>query len=204
GKQHKNDFKITDMLIQMGEAYLNNKPHQDYLAAIMERFNTIVQNLNIPAAILEEIGQSIDHVLTSELPRAMKMDAVKALGEDSSAKIVSTYLKYLGMDAAYMNPKEAGIIVSNNPGDARILPESLNKLYTLRERPGILVIPGFFGYTAEGDLVTFSRGGSDITGSIVAAGVKASLYENFTDVDSVFTVNPSIVDHPKEINKLTY
>src|SRR5699024_5434641 len=74
----------------------------------------------------------------------------------------------------------------------------------LRERPGILVIPGFFGYTAEGDLVTFSRGGSDITGSIVAAGVKASLYENFTDVDSVFTVNPSIVDHPKEINKLTY
>lgn len=204
GKQHKNDFKITDMLIRMGKAYLNNKPHQDYLAAIMERFNSIVQDLNIPAAILEEIGQYIDDCLTSELSNEMKMDAVKALGEDSSAKIVNTYLNFLGMDATYVNPREAGIIMSNDPGDARILPESFNKLYTLREHSGILVIPGFFGYTSEGNLVTFSRGGSDITGSIVAAGVKAALYENFTDVDSVFTVNPKIVDSPKQINKLTY
>lgn len=204
GKQHKNDFKITDMLIQLGEAYLSNKPHQEYLTAIMERFNTIVQDLNVPAVILEEISQSIDHVLTSKLPDDMKMDAVKALGEDSSAKIVSTYLKFLGMDAAYVNPCEAGIIVSNNPGDARILPESFKKLYALRERSEILVIPGFFGYTEQCELATFSRGGSDITGSIVAAGVKADLYENFTDVDSVFTVNPTIVNQPKEINKLTY
>ena len=69
---------------------------------------------------------------------------------------------------------------------------------------GILVIPGFFGYTKEGKLVTFSRGGSDITGSIIAAGVKAEMYENFTDVNSVYTVNPEIVNNPKEISVLTY
>ena len=63
------------------------------------------------------------------------------------------------------------------------------------------MIPGFFGYT--GKLVTFSRGGSDITGSIIA-GVKANLYENFTDVDSVYCVNPTIVNNPKEIATLTY
>src|SRR5699024_3175746 len=88
--------------------------------------------------------------------------------------------------------------------DARILPESFSKLYTLRDRTGILVIQGFFGYTTDGNLETFSRGGSDITGSIVAAGVQAELYENLTDVDSVYTFNPTIVEQPKEITKLTY
>ncbi|MBU8909293.1 amino acid kinase family protein, partial [Desertibacillus haloalkaliphilus] len=68
----------------------------------------------------------------------------------------------------------------------------------------IIVFPGFFGYSKEGSLVTFSRGGSDITGSILAAGVKADLYENFTDVDSVFAANPNIIDNPVKIKKMTY
>ena len=120
------------------------------------------------------------------------MDEIKAIGEDSSAKIVSAHLQNLGLDAHYINPKHAGIIVSDEPGNARILPESFAKIYTLREKEGILVIPGFFGYTEAGKLATFSRGGSDITGSIVAAGVKAELYENFTDVNSVYSVNPTL------------
>jgi aspartate kinase len=65
-------------------------------------------------------------------------------------------------------------------------------------------VPGFFGYSKEGDVLTFSRSGSDITGSILANGVKADLYENFTDVDAVYAVNPSIVTNPKEIKELTY
>src|SRR5699024_3485433 len=77
-------------------------------------------------------------------------------------------------------------------------------MYKLRDEEGILVIPGFYGYTEEGILTTFSRGGSDITGAIVSAGVKAELYENFTDVDSVYSVNPSIVENPKKIKVLTY
>src|SRR5699024_6887633 len=85
-----------------------------------------------------------------------------------------------------------------------ILEESLERLYSLREKDEIFVIPGFFGYTKEGKLITFSRGGSDITGSIVATGVQAKLYENFTDVDSVYSVNPNIVDNPQEITTITY
>jgi aspartate kinase len=77
-------------------------------------------------------------------------------------------------------------------------------LYKLREKSGILIFPGFFGFTRNGDIVTFSRSGSDITGSIVANGVKASVYENFTDVDAVYSVNPNIVKNPKEIKELTY
>ena len=68
----------------------------------------------------------------------------------------------------------------------------------------MIIFPGFFGYTKEHEIVTFSRSGSDITGSILASGLKADLYENFTDVDAVYSVNPSIVRHPKEINELTY
>ncbi len=132
------------------------------------------------------------------------MDALKSIGEDSSAKLVSTYLEMAGYQAKYMNPKDAGIIVSDEPGNAQILPESLSALASLREEEGIIVIPGFFGFTKDGQLMTFPRGGSDITGSIVAAGVQADLYENFTDVNSVYTVNPTIVQNPKEIRTLTY
>src|SRR5699024_262536 len=121
-----------------------------------------------------------------------------------SAKILSAYLNSIGMKAKYVNPLEAGIIVSNEPGGAQILPESFSKIYTLREREEILIIPGFFGFTKDERLITFSRGGSDITGSIIAARLKANLYENVTDAYCVFTVHPSIVKKPKEITTLTY
>ncbi|MDS8262296.1 aspartate kinase, partial [Streptococcus pneumoniae] len=68
----------------------------------------------------------------------------------------------------------------------------------------VLVIPGFFGVTKEDQICTFSRGGSDITGSIIAAGVKADLYENFTDVDGIFAAHPGIIHKPHSIPELTY
>jgi len=84
------------------------------------------------------------------------------------------------------------------------LPQSYENLKILKDRPGITIFPGFFGYTEDGEVVTFPRGGSDITGSILAAAVDAELYENFTDVDSVYAVNPNIVPNPEPITKLTY
>ena len=69
---------------------------------------------------------------------------------------------------------------------------------------GILIFPGFFGYTREGSVATFPRGGSDITGSILAAALKVDLYENFTDVDSVYAANPNIIKNPQAIPELTY
>jgi aspartate kinase len=118
--------------------------------------------------------------------------------------LMALYLQEIGLEASYVNPREAGIIVTDEPGNAQILPESYEKLYHLRKRRGVLVIPGFFGYSLEGNIVTFPRGGSDITGSIVAAGVKADVYENFTDVDSIYCVNPSIVENPRQLKEITY
>jgi aspartate kinase len=85
-----------------------------------------------------------------------------------------------------------------------VLPEAYAKLAGLRDRPGITVFPGFFGFSREGAVVTFSRGGSDISGSILASAIKAELYENFTDVDSVFSANPHIVPDARPIAELTY
>jgi aspartate kinase len=100
--------------------------------------------------------------------------------------------------------RDAGLLVTDNPGNARVLPESYKNLYALRDSKEVIIFPGFFGYTKEGQLLTFSRGGSDISGAIVANGVKASLYENFTDVDAIYVANPKMVKHPKKIKQLTY
>lgn len=204
GKRTKDDVKITDLLIELGTAYVEKQPYEPSLEKIVKRYEEIISELGLSTALLTDIKDALLTTIHSNEPDAVKLDALKANGENSSAKIVSAYLNKIGLPATYLNPKDAGIIVSNEPGNAQILPESFEKIHTLRERDGILVIPGFFGYSKDGQLTTFSRGGSDITGSIIAAGVKADLYENFTDVDSVYSVNPNIVDNPKDIPVLTY
>ncbi|TFJ93723.1 aspartate kinase [Lentibacillus salicampi] len=204
GKRFKDDVKITDLLIELSDLALRNKSFDKKLTEIMERFSEITSELNLSQVILTDIKQSIQSTLSSEMSDRAKADELKSIGEDSSAKIVSAHLKTIGLNAQYVNPKEAGIIVSNEPGNAQVLPESFAKLYNMRQRDGIIVIPGFFGFTQEGQLMTFPRGGSDITGSIVAAGVQADLYENFTDVDSVYVVDPRMVENPEKVTELTY
>src|SRR5699024_1420240 len=131
-------------------------------------------------------------------------DSFKAVGEDSSAKILSAYLQTLGIQASYKNPKDAGIILKNDPLGAQLEENSYEKNYQLRTEEGILVIPGFFGFTKEGHLTTLSREGSDITGAFISAGVKAELYENFTGVDAVYSVNLLIISNRKEVDIFTY
>lgn len=94
--------------------------------------------------------------------------------------------------------------MSEEFGNAAVLDVSYKNLAKLKDESAIVVFPGFFGYTQKGDVVTFPRGGSDITGSILAKAVNAEVYENFTDVDGVLAASPSIVDNPKLIDEFTY
>ncbi len=205
GKRFSGDTKITDLLIRVGTSIPEGAFDEDAYKQIIDRFQAMAADLDLPLSVYEEvkyrIDQAISLVKTGE-PKAL--DTLKSCGEDGTALLVSAYLEKSGFPASYTNPKEAGILVQDQPGGALVLDESFDRLYTLRDRQEILVIPGFFGFTPEGQLVTFSRGGSDITGSIVAAGLKADMYENFTDVDSVYCVNPMYVDQPKELTSLTY
>lgn len=204
GKRHEHDYKMTDLLIELGNAFINKDKYKSYFITIMDRFTKIISELGLDESLSKQIETNIIDTMESDLAYDDLMNSFKAIGENSSALILSSYLQSIGLEASYVNPKEAGMILVNSPSGAQLDPESYDLIYKLRERDGILVIPGFFGYTSEGILATFSRGGSDITGAIIAAGVKAQLYENFTDVDSVYAVNPTIVDNPKEIKSLTY
>src|SRR5690606_29749445 len=187
-----------------GEAYVKEEKYKSYYITIVDRFFQIINDLELDESLMNEIEDRIKQVMELDLEFNEKLDHFKAIGEDSSAKILSQYLQKLGLEASYVNPKDAGILLEDTPTGAKLSDKSYDRIYQLRDRGGILVIPGFFGYTEDGKLLTFSRGGSDITGAIVAAGVRASLYENFTDVDSVYTVNPKIVENPKPIELLTY
>ena len=119
------------------------------------------------------------------------MDTMKAAGEDNCAKLVARVFVQQGVPARYVDPREAGMLLSEDFGNAQVLPESYARLATLKDAKDVVIFPGFFGYTRKGQVVTFPRGGSDITGSILAAAVRAEVYENFTDVDSVFAIDPA-------------
>lgn len=202
GKRTSSDTKMTDMLINIGRLHIDGEPTEQVYEQIVKRFDSIVTELKLEPTVLGDITASLDETLLNT--KNNDMEQIKAFGEDSSAKMLAAYLETIDVKATYLHPKDAGLYVTNEPGNAQVLPESFEYLYSLREKDGVIVIPGFFGVSKDGRVITFSRGGSDITGSLVAAGVKASLYENFTDVDSVYSVNPQLVDNPKEITTLTY
>lgn len=205
GKRHKADRKITDMLIQCAEQSLAGESADAPLNAILERFATMCENLNLPAALLDEIELDLKTRLAGDRShKARFLDAFKAAGEDNCARLVTKVLNQRGLDAHYLNPQDAGLLLSDEYGNAQLLPESYDNLAVLREAKGITVFPGFFGYTRDGGVVTFPRGGSDITGSILAAAVKADVYENFTDVDSVCAIDPGLAPDVQPIPHLTY
>lgn len=205
GKRFPEDIKVTDLLIECADLVLRGRDPKEQVEAVIARYQAIAEELAIPSQIIMEIRQDLADRLNSDQRKPDRfIDLLKASGEDNNAKLVASYFQFRGVEAYYINPKEAGLLVSAEPGNAQALPESYELLYSLHSRPGILIFPGFFGFSKEGDVYTFSRSGSDITGSILANALKADLYENFTDVDAVYSVNPFIIERPKEIRELTY
>ncbi|WEY93014.1 aspartate kinase [Bacillus subtilis] len=205
GKRYAEDTKVTDLLIACAEQYLATGSAPELAEAVVERYALIATELQLGQGIIEKIRDDLFTLLEGDKRNPEQyLDAVKASGEDNNAKLIAAYFRYKGVKAEYVNPKDAGLFVTNEPGNAQVLPESYQNLYRLRERDGLIIFPGFFGFSKDGEVITFSRSGSDITGSILANGLQADLYENFTDVDAVYSVNPSFVENPKEISELTY
>jgi len=183
GKRHPEDTKVTDLLIECAEQYLLSKEAPGLVEAIVGRYADIALELGLADDVINRIRADLLQLLEGDKTNPERfIDAIKASGEDNNA----------------------GLFVTSEPGNAQVLPESYDNLFQLRQQKGIIIFPGFFGFSQEGEVMTFSRSGSDITGSILANGLKAELYENFTDVDAVYSVNPAIVSNPKEIRELTY
>ncbi|MCL1631628.1 aspartate kinase [Sporolactobacillus sp. CPB3-1] len=205
GKRFSEDIKVTDLLIECAEKALRGEETAPLVNTIVGRYKSIAEELRMPMDVISRITDDLLSLIAgNKLNPAAFIEAMKASGEDNNAKLVAAAFRYKGLDAHYVSPRDAGLSVSNEPGNASVLPESYERLARLKEEPGIVVFPGFFGYNTDNEVITFSRSGSDITGSILANAVQAELYENFTDVDAVYAVNPHIVAHPKEIRELTY
>ncbi len=196
GKRNKADTKVTDLLIECAGCCMNDRDHTEVLDAIVERYAVIQRGFGLDQDVIDEIRADLEGRIANRNPSnpAGFMDAMKAAGEDNSARIVAAVFRKKGVAAEYVSPKAAGLLMSDDFGNAQVLPESYELLaQSLSNRNYIQIFPGFFGYTRAGEVATFPRGGSDITGSILAAAVKASVYENFTDVDAVYPVDPRLV-----------
>ncbi|MBQ9431824.1 MAG: aspartate kinase [Kiritimatiellae bacterium] len=207
GKRNSGDTKVTDMLIKLASAALNGEETESLLTAIVNRYGEIQRDLNLPPEVVAEIERDLRARLAGDKSHAgMYTDCLKAAGEDNSAKIVAQAFRARGANAVYVNPGEAGMYLSSDFGNAQLLEESYSMLAgSLLGRSELVIFPGFFGVTKDGKIATFPRGGSDITGSILAAAVKADIYENFTDVDSVYPVDPRVVpDVKRGIPTMTY
>ena len=205
GKRTSDDEKVTDLLIQLATSHIEGNYDEEVLKKILVRYKEICDELELKPEVFELVRIHFKNLKErNDLAPDYLMDAYKASGEDLNARLIASYFNQEGLAAKYVGPREAKLWVSDTPGEARVLEESYHELEYLQLTNEVIVFPGFYGVTKEGNVVTFSRGGSDITGSIIAAGVKADLYENFTDVNGIFAAHPGIIKHPHSIPELTY
>ena len=191
GKRCSNDTKVTDLLYKCYELAYNEEDITDVFEEIKQRYNDIIADLGIEldlSEVFEKIRLSLLH--------STGRDYIASRGEYLNAMVLAKYLGFSFFDAkkaVFFN--EDGSFNAERTNDA--MREALSRL-------DYAVIPGFYGSMPNGTIKTFSRGGSDITGSIVARAVSATIYENWTDVSGFLMADPRIIDNPAPIKTITY
>lgn len=200
GKRFPSDQKVTDLLIQ---SFYEQTPEAS--RRVIERFSAIQSQLGLPEELLTDVINELQkRVSSTDGELSERLDAVKAIGEEFSARFFAAFLQSQGVQAVFADPRDIGIVMTSPPERATLHEDSYARLKALNESSVIHIVPGFYGYTINGKLRTFERGGSDITGSILAAAVGAELYENFTDVDFVYAANPNIIENPIQVEEITF
>ncbi len=192
GKRFSGDTKVTDMLLK---AYAMASAEEDFtqqLADIQARYNEIIQGLGMTDFSLDEDFAEIAEHLRLEPSR----DYTASRGEYLNGKIMAAYL---GME--FIDAQE--VIFFNEEGDMNTYKTEKVLSKRLEETPRA-VIPGFYGCGKDGRVKTFSRGGSDVTGSVVAQAARVDIYENWTDVSGFLVADPRIVENPAGIKFITY
>ncbi len=191
GKRDSKDTKVTDMLYACYDMAVRGGDFLPMFMQIKQRYTDIIDGLKLGMSLDGEF-ETIKHSFMARAGR----DYAASRGEYLNGKILAEYIGFTFVDAAE-------VIYFNDDG-------KLNLVQTCRivkerlDRVGNAVIPGFYGSMPNDTIKTFSRGGSDITGSIVAAAVNADLYENWTDVSGFLVCDPRIVPDPEPIQTITY
>ena len=191
GKRFSDDTKVTDMLYKCYAEAESGKNFDKQLKAIEERYNEIIKGLGLKLSLKEQF-----ETIRKNFEAKAGTDYAASRGEYLNGIIMANYLGYEFIDAASVICFDA-----NGEFDG----EKTNKVMGDRlANVESAVIPGFYGAMPNGDVKTFSRGGSDVTGSIVARAIKADVYENWTDVSGFLAADPRIVDNPRPIDVITY
>ena len=191
GKRTSSDEKVTDLLYKCYELASNEADITEVFEEIKSRYNDIIRELEIDID-LTEVFEKIRNSLLHSSGR----DYIASRGEYLNAMILA---KYLGFD--FVDAKKVIFFKENGTFDSEKTNDVLSAYLSQHE---YAVIPGFYGSMPNGTVKTFSRGGSDITGSIVARAASASVYENWTDVSGFLMADPKIINNPKPIDKITY
>ena len=191
GKRDSKDTKVTDMLYQCYDAVCAGESYKRILDQIKKRYTDIIDGLDLNLNLDFEFAKIEENFL-----KKAGRDYAASRGEYLNGIIAANYLGFTFVDAADVIRFDA---------EGNFLSEETNE--EMREHLASLkqaVIPGFYGAKPDGTIHTFSRGGSDITGSIVARAVQADLYENWTDVSGFLVADPRIVENPAPIETITY
>ena len=192
GKRNAKDTKVTDMLYGCYALAEAGKNFDKELAQIKARYDEIIAGLDLKAGLLDKEFETVKAQFQAKAGR----DYAASRGEYLNGIIMAEYLGFQFLDAAE-------VIFFDENGE--FLSEETHKALKARMKEyDNVVLPGFYGARLDGKVQTFSRGGSDITGSILARAVHANIYENWTDVSGVLMVDPRIVENPVGINTITY
>ena len=191
GKRNAKDTKVTDMLYACYALVEADEEFRIPLMKIKDRYDTIINGLNLKLSLEDEFRR-----ITENFKNKAGVDYAASRGEYLIGIIMANYLGYEFIDAAE-------VIFFNGKGEFDA--ERTNEVLSARLATcATAVIPGFYGSLPDGTVKTFSRGGSDITGSIVARAAQAGCYENWTDVSGFLIADPRIIDHPQTIRTITY
>ncbi len=191
GKRNSKDTKVTDMLYECYAAASTGASYKKLLEAIRARYQEIIDGL--------DLNLNLDHefaTIEENFVKGAGKDYAASRGEYLNGIVMANYLGYEFIDAA-----EVIFFDENGNFEAELTNKELSERLEHIERA---VIPGFYGSKHDGSIKTFSRGGSDVTGSIVARAIHADLYENWTDVSGFLVTDPRIVENPEVIETITY
>ncbi len=191
GKRQAAEKKITDLLYLCHDMVAMSTDICEPFGLIRDRFTEIARALQLSTAVPDAIDQ-----FGKKLVDGCSRDYAASRGEYFSARLIAEYLH-----AEFIDPADYLLIRANNTID----PESYRKLGDRLSDPGSLyVMAGFYGHDGSGQVKTFSRGGSDISGAIAARAAGALLYENWTDTSGILMADPRIVDNPKTIEEISF
>ena len=191
GKRFDGDTKVTDLLYSCYDAAAKDGDFEKILEEIKSRYNEIIKGLSLTFS-LDEDFQVIKENFKAQIGR----DYAASRGEYLNGKVMAAYLGYEFVDAADVIRFDKNGNLDSEKTD-KLLGKRLSKCENA-------VVPGFYGAKEDGTVTTFSRGGSDVTGSLVAKAIKADMYENWTDVSGFLVTDPRIVKDPAVIETITY